>query len=587
MKLHTLKVAVKENIMKRKLTIEDLKEAARLKEGICLTQEYLGSRAKHRFRCKNGHEFSLRTDNAREGRWCSECLKGTIEEIAKIAEAKEGRMISSKYINARTPVEVECKRKHRWFVRPDALKRGQWCKKCADTRLAIEEMQNIAEDHGGKCISSVYVNAWGDLEWECHEKHRWMAPASRVKHKGNWCPECAKVTLKEIQELSIKRGGTCISSKIIGNTATAKLEFMCNRKHHFTHTIANVKYHGVWCKLCKKEDRYAELKATIEKKGGELLSSEYGGANVKHKCRCQEGHIWYTTPSKILNAGHWCNVCTKYTTQEKCRFLFQKLLGCEFVKSKKPLGKYELDGYNEKMALAFEYNGAQHYINNRNYYKTKDGLEKRIKMDAIKEELCRELSINLVVIPCYDVSYDGTHGGIIDDDKLSNYIVTRLDMLGIAHADLSTINLIDFYQELSELKKIQEIAKKKGGECRSTTYVNNRTHLEFICNEEHVWKAVPYAIKSGKWCPTCGREHAINTKRQRSLEEARKIANERGGQCLADEKTYINNHHPIQWECESGYRWFASLANVKRGTWCPHHSCSNNQVTQPLDQYKI
>jgi len=560
--------------MKKMLILEELKEAARLKGGICLTNEYLGSRAKHLFRCENGHEFSLRTDSVRAGRWCDECHKGTIEELAKIAEAKGGRVISVEYINARTRIDVECGMKHSWSVRPDALKRGAWCKKCADTKLTIEEMQKIAAERAGRCLSPVYVNARTYLEWECNKGHHWIAPASRVKFKNSWCPQCAKVTLEEMQELAMKRGGTCISKEIVGNTATAKLDFVCTRHHHFTLTPANVKYHKLWCQECKKEDHYAELKTAVEKKGGQLLSSEYCGATVKHKCICQEGHVWYTTPSKILSAGHGCNVCTKYFTQEKCRFIFQKLLECEFVKSKKPFkNRYELDGYNEERALGFEFNGPQHYMNTRHYYKTNAELEKRIKMDLHKEEICSELAINLVVIPCNEVSRDGSYDGIIDDDKLSNYIVEKLDLLGIEHADLTTIDLTEFYMSLSELKKIKEIAKEKGGECISKIYVNNRTHLKFICNKCNcTWEATASAItrENGTWCPDCGKTDAINTKRKRSLEEARKIAIDRGGKCLAVTENYTNNHQPIEWVSASGHHWFASLANVKRGTWCPY-----------------
>jgi hypothetical protein len=556
--------------MKKMITIEDLKEAARLKGGICLSKEYLGSRAKHLFRSKGGQEFSMRTDAVRAGHWYNEGYKGTIEELEKIATAKGGKVISEEYINALTPVEVECEREHRWFVRPDSLKRGAWCKKCADTTLKLEEMQKIAASRGGKCISKVYVNACTDLEWECEKLHRWMAPASRVKHKKTWCPKCATVTINEIQELAKKRGGTCISSEIVGNTATAKLEFICGRDHHFTLTPANVKYHKLWCKECKKDDRYAELKTAVEKRGGKVLSPQYLGSTLKHKFMCQEGHTWYTSPNKILGAGHWCNVCTKYITQEKCRFIFQELLGCEFVKSKKPFkNKYELDGYNEEMALGFEFNGPQHYINNRNYYKTNAGLEKRIKMDIEKEKICRKLSIDLVVIPCNEVSRDCSYNGIIDDDKLINYIVAKLDLLGIEHVDLPTIDLTEFYANLSELKRITEIAKKKGGECLSNIYVNNRTHLKFICNKCNcTWEAMPRAITrdNGTWCPKCGREDAINTKRERSLSVAGKIAIDRGGKCLAVKENYVNNHHPIEWECVRGHRWFASLANVKSGT---------------------
>lgn len=49
------------------------------------------------------------------------------------------------------------------------------------------------------------------------------------------------------------------------------------------------------------------------------------------------------------------------------------------------------------------------------------------------------------------------------------------------------------------------------------------------------------------------------------------LARERGRRCLS--ATYINNRHPLVWECKRRHRWKATPANVKggerkRGTWC-------------------
>ena len=49
--------------------------------------------------------------------------------------------------------------------------------------------------------------------------------------------------------------------------------------------------------------------------------------------------------------------------------------------------------------LAIEYNGSQHYIENRAYYHRKDGsFEAQLNRDKLKREECIELGINLITV---------------------------------------------------------------------------------------------------------------------------------------------------------------------------------------------
>ena len=73
----------------------------------------------------------------------------------------------------------------------------------------------------------------------------------------------------------------------------------------------------------------------------------------------------------------------------------------------------ELDGFNEELKVAFEYNGEQHYIKNRfnddrdlDYIKWKDNL---------KAKRCEENGIKLIVIPY-----------LIREDKLKEYILSKI-----------------------------------------------------------------------------------------------------------------------------------------------------------------
>ena len=41
--------------------------------------------------------------------------------------------------------------------------------------LSIEEMQNIASNKKGTCLSTKYIDANTHLKWECSEGHIWEA----------------------------------------------------------------------------------------------------------------------------------------------------------------------------------------------------------------------------------------------------------------------------------------------------------------------------------------------------------------------------------------------------------------------------
>lgn len=53
------------------------------------------------------------------------------------------------------------------------------------------------------------------------------------------------------------------------------------------------------------------------------------------------------------------------------------------------------------------------------------------------------------------------------------------------------------------IEEMNEIAKKRGGECLSIKYKNVNSRLEWRCKENHIWKATPSNIKNGSWCPMC------------------------------------------------------------------------------------
>lgn len=105
---------------------------------------------------------------------------------------------------------------------------------------------------------------------------------------------------------------------------------------------------------------------------------------------------------------------------------------------------------------------------------------------------------------------------------------------------------------------MHELAAQRGGRCWSTTYRGADEKYLWECANGHRWLAALYSIKQGGWCPRC---------RWLSLDDLRKVAAERGGQCLSRE--CHGSAAKYQWLCGRGHQWSATYSNVRTGHWCP------------------
>ncbi len=303
-------------------------------------------------------------------------------------------------------------------------------------KLSVKEMQRIAEERGGKCLSKSYINAKTKLRWRCSEGHEWEATSHNIINTGTWCPYCSKlskITIKEMQEIAKSRGGKCLSKKYINNTT--KLRWRC-KEGHIWEGVPNSINRGSWCPYCAGRGKLTieDKQRIAEERGGKCLSKSYTNAKTKLRWRCREGHEWEATPHNIKNIGTWCPYCV--------------------------------------------------------------GLAKLT------------------------------------------------------------------------IKEMQEIAKSREGKCLSKKYISAKTKLRWRCKEGHIWESEPTNIKSGRWCPVCGRNKRIKS-RSLTIEEMQKIAKDSGGKCLS--KKYINAHKKLKWRCKEGHEWEATPNNIKYiGTWCPY-----------------
>ena len=151
---------------------------------------------------------------------------------------------------------------------------------------------------------------------------------------------------------------------------------------------------------------YDHIKDYITSEGETLISSSYVNANSMLEVRCSKGHE-YPIRFNNFKKGHRCPRC-KNKTENFCREIIERLTEKTFP-TKRPnflrvgsgLGQIlQLDGYNEELKVAFEYDGEQHYIEFKHYGKP-GRLEAQQERDKIKDQKCLENGIKLLRIPYF------------------------------------------------------------------------------------------------------------------------------------------------------------------------------------------
>ncbi|RIB07601.1 hypothetical protein C2G38_2213969 [Gigaspora rosea] len=130
-----------------------------------------------------------------------------------------------------------------------------WCPHCAKVAYCtIEDARQIAISRNGKCLSTEYINNYSHLLWRCSKGHEFLASLQHVKNSNSWCSKCAKVahhSIKVARQIAISRNGDCISTNYYNNHSA--LLWQCENNHIFTATLNAIKNKHTWCPFCSKK----------------------------------------------------------------------------------------------------------------------------------------------------------------------------------------------------------------------------------------------------------------------------------------------------------------------------------------------
>ncbi|KKN45210.1 hypothetical protein LCGC14_0685370 [marine sediment metagenome] len=334
----------------KRYSLQDMIQLAESRDGKCLSKEFKNVRSKIHWECSKKHRWKAVPDSVLRGTWCPICAHDkvismqrlTLDDMQNLAKKHGGICLSTEYNNFHSMLLWKCKNEHQFKATPKVIKTGTWCVICAykegtrHPKYTIQDMQALAENHKGKCLSKKFTNMITKLSWQCEEGHIWET-TPHIIQQGSWCAICARkrvglnkmLSFDEIQAIARLKGGKCISSEYYG--IFQELLWKCSKGHVWESTIQKIK-NGHWCPECSKK-----LKRDTSKKdlffcqslaqhyAGECLSKTYIDEYRKMTWKCSQEHVWDTTLNSILH-NNWCPTCAiKLKVGEKTIALYEDL----------------------------------------------------------------------------------------------------------------------------------------------------------------------------------------------------------------------------------------------------------------------
>lgn len=497
-----------------------LNEKAKSYGGSVLSSDVQGLLEYLNFECKSGHQFTAtaRTVLLRNG-WCKDCRFGAPKNFSTVKETLKGLgyEVISHQGSLSGKIRVKCLQ---CGNERDAIYKRLISSKCAHKGQAksdlLATLQDSARSYGGSLLSTSVKTLDDYLDWKCEHGHRFSRPGNDLVNRGRFCSVCMDkaVTLVQIREIISSRGGVLLD----------------------------------WEK-------------------GKGLS------NARLDVKCSLGHVFEINWNRMSGTrGQWCSVCsTGSKSEEVARATFKQLFGGEFKKRRpkwlrNSRGKQmELDGYEESLNLAFEYQGQQHF-QQVGIFNDSDSLKLRIEDDREKRRLCALHGVTLIELR-WDEKYTDFPASIKKQLKAHKRSFPDVDFN-------MNINLDSAYIRDDRLKELAAVLAEKKITLLSTKWISVSTRYELLCNVcGHRWAQQGRAFLNSGYKPGC-KKCAMKTtatqmsERKLGLATMQEYASSFGGICLSD--SYIDSRSEYSWRCKYGHDFKRTFNGMKsKKSFCP------------------
>ena len=249
----------------------------------------------------------------------------------------------------------------------------------------------------------------------------------------------------------------------------------------------------------KLNEIFSKCKKIVKEHKGTLLTKSYNSINTRLRIQCSNGHL-FTKDYKKLQQAKWCRRCKFYKNENICKCIFESLFECKFnkcrpkwLKNPKTNRTLELDGYNEELGIAFEYDGEFHYKRAKAKNYTSKKVLNQQERDRIKDKLCKENNIKLIRIPY-----------TIKKEDYQDHIIKQCYIHNLNIINLNKVNIKDIKHYCTKLEEIKEYAKNNNLELLSKIYHKSTDKLEWKCYNNHQFQITYYNLQKRKnKCKEC------------------------------------------------------------------------------------
>lgn len=369
-------------------------------------------------------------------------------------ELLDGIDINNVTIGSNKKLPFKCpKSGHIFWICPKLVKIGHWCSFpcCGNQKLCENDTCEMC--YKASFASSPFAKHWSprnevtprQVFLNTHNKYLFVCgifayheyvsqPGSITQNENSQCPyPCCSPghQLCDVDDCQICYDASFASTeqskyvvdksinlrKLFKNSYF-KMNFICIKVGHiFNASPIDVIGSGTWCPFpCCTSSRLCEDDNCETCFNASFASSDKAKYwSIKNDCRprdmflnsnfkrwftCENGHDFDIALNSIKR-GRWCSMCKIWKNREECLEIIERITGKIFIECRlRILDTLQLDGYNEELMLAFEYNGEQHYeyipfFHNNDIRRFKKQQER----DLRKIELCKNNNIFLIIIP--------------------------------------------------------------------------------------------------------------------------------------------------------------------------------------------
>lgn len=476
---------------------------------------YLNAITKLRWQCGSGHQFEASPNSVKSGHWCPQCAREKAGDSQRLgmtffndlAEERGGSCLSTNYKSIKSVLKWRCSQGHEWESRADVVKNGGWCSKCGGfthEELVRSILETSLMKKFPKARPSWLVNSRGnrmELDGFCEElrlafEYQGIQHYKESHHFHKRSSFHQRVADDLVKKQACEKHGVTLLAvhySIPASDLPAFLQKECARLglgsgDQFTWNERDI--------YERKSDEVLRLRNIARSKGGDLVSSVFLTSSSPLLWRCKSGHQWEAT-SNVIVQGHWCPKCAAEETR------LRNTLDIDvFIKLAESMGGVCLSHDRVKGVGKLRFRCANGHEWSTHQYLVRQG---RWCPKCAKAGPASRYTI-------YDAEALALkNGGACLSKTLTSSQESLAWRCRDGHLFKGPIRSVRrswcprCLKEKAFLSACSEVASSHGGLCLSTRFINAKTKMRWKCKVGHQWETSWSSVKSGRWCPECGR----------------------------------------------------------------------------------